>query len=326
MLSSDVAHARRAGRRGRDPVRRPQPPAEDDSLTIPKELRRKRGEKSSPTAPNTIDLGRSRQDREGAQLNAALAQYGLRVPSIDESGEAGFRLDEGVIPRRWAQNSASVMELARRVAARKESFERNTAAGLEAREKSKLERAAVKSKMYEGMVRLDALLAEMGDAAPSEGRARKAIEKAHMIHRKFHFGPKEVEQARRVLRSMPAAGPRPGATGAGGLVRQTASAPVGRVRVLAKENPHKAGSVQHQRMATLMAHAGRTVADYLEAGGCRLKLKHALEQGWVTLEDSVAAPAPTERPASTRRDAGGAAPVKTRKSKPAAATKKVRRK
>jgi hypothetical protein len=148
-----------------------------------------------------------------------------------------------------------------------------------------------------------------------------------MIHRKFYFGPKEVEQARKILREMPAAvNPFARAAGADGAVRQTAAAPVGIIVVLVKENPHRAGSVQYDRMAALMAHANKPVADYPGAGGCRLKLKNALEKGWVRLDQEAPATVAPAKSASSgaTRDAKKAPPVKVSETvKPTGATKKV---
>lgn len=268
---------------------------------VPAFLVRKRGE-SKPakgTAPSANSIVVSRRDDEGEKLNAGLAQYGLRVPAVGESGDAGFRIDEGVIPRRWAREGSTVMELARRAAAKRESFERSLINRDDAREKAKAEKVQRKAKMYEGMTSLVTLIAAMGADAPSIGRAKKAIERAHLIHRKFHFGPKEVEQATKVVRALPAVAAFGARAAGAGATRPVASAPAGIVRVTVKSNPHKPGSGQHDRMAVLMAHAGKPVADYLKAGGCRLKLKHALSQGWVVVDASVGAVAPAPAPAAT---------------------------
>lgn len=156
--------------------------------------------------------------------------------------------------------------------------------------------------MYRGMISLGDLLTELGASAPSVGRARKAVERAHMIHRKFHFGPKEVEGARKLLREMPAAGPRPGASGASTpSVRQTAPAPDGFIRLHVEANPHKEGTEQHRRMAVLMSYAGKSAQDFLAANGCKLKLKHAMAQSWVTLEKTAGAPAPAGRTPTPRK-------------------------
>lgn len=222
--------------------------------------------------------------------------YGLRVPAVGESGETGFRVDEGVIPRHWARESSTVMEMARRLASKKEQYERRTAAREESIEKNRVERAKRKAAMYRGMVSLAALLAELGSSGPSVGRARKAIERAHMIHRKFHFGPKEVEQARSVLRSLPSTSQRTGASGAGGTPSaRAASAPDGFVELHVKSNPHKDGTEQHRRMTLLMSFAGKPVKDFLAAGGCRLKLKAAIGCGHVTLETRAGAVAPASK-------------------------------
>jgi hypothetical protein len=245
------------------------------------------------------------RDEEGERLNAGLAQYGLRVPAFGESGDGGFRLDEGVIPRRWARESGTVMALARRLAAKKEQFERSTIDRDEAREKAKVEKQQRKAKMYEGMTSLGALLDELGATAPSAGRARKAIERAHMIHRKFHFGPKEMARAREVLRAIPAIGPRPGASGA--VPRSPSpSAPDGLIRVIVEANPHRAGTVQHERMELLMSFAGKSAENFMSAGGCKIKLKHAVAQGWVALDAAApepAAPAPAESKKTARTSA-----------------------
>lgn len=283
--------------------------------------------KERPAPPlNSIKV----PDYEGEELNAGLAMYGLRVPALGEFGEGGFRLDEGVIPRRWARDGSTVMAVARRLAAKKEQFERTSAAREESVEKSKEERAKRKAALYKGMTSLGDLLTELGEHAPSVGRARKAVERAHMIHRKFHFGPKDVEQARKVLREMPAAGPRPGASGAGMPRVAATSAPDGFVRLHVKANPHKEGTEQHRRMAKLMDFAGKPAKSFIEAGGCKLKLKHALAQSWVTLEREAGAPAPptkTKTPARTP-EAKKRAPATSPKAKVAAkkATKKVKRK
>jgi hypothetical protein len=42
-------------------------------------------------------------------------------------------------------------------------------------------------------------------------------------------------------------------------------------------------TVQHERMALLMRWHGKPAADYLEKGGDRLKLRHALARRWVDL-------------------------------------------
>lgn len=257
------------------------------------------------------------RDDEGEELNAKLAQYGMRVPKLGEFGEGGFRLDEGVIPRRWAREGAAVMEMARRLAAKKEQFERGTISRDEARAKAQQEKAERKAAMYKGMVSLADLLTELGEHAPSVGRARKAVERAHMIHRKFHFGPKEVEQARKVLRSVPARSVAAAASGVGGLVRQTSPAPDGFVKLRVAANPHKEGTEQHRRMAKLMEFAGKTAKDFLAAGGCKLKLKHALSQSWVTLEKEAGAPAPASKIKTPGRVARGKDPALGTAYKPA---------
>jgi hypothetical protein len=302
-----------------DEMRQTSERSDISALELPAFLRRRRGKKTtkkSAPAPTAGEVSAKRPDREGEELNASLAQYGLRVAGLDDfDAEAGFQTRDGVLPRRWARESGTVMEIARQVAARKEAYERNDAGRAERVEAARAERAALKAKKYEGMIRLDALLAEVGAGAPSLGRAKKAIERAHMIHRKFHFGPKEVEQARQVLRALPAAGPRPGAGAGASQVRQTAPAPVGILRMLVKSNPHKDGTEQHRRMATLMNFSGKLASEFLAAGGCRLKLKHAISQGWVALGEPQEDP--TEKTAAAPRIkkaevAGKSAKVKTR--------------
>jgi hypothetical protein len=105
--------------------------------------------------------------------------------------------------------------------------------------------------------------------------------------------------------------------------------------LLVKENPHKPGSTQHDRMAVLMAHANKPAADYLGAGGCKLKLKNALEKGWVRLDERAPATVAAPKAASSgaTQDAKKAPPVKVSKpakatgtAKKAAPTKKSKRK
>lgn len=274
-------------------------------------------EPAKPAPPlNSIKM----RDSEGEELNAGLAMYGMRVPALGEFGEGGFRLDEGVIPRRWARDSATVMAVARRVAAKKEQYERASVARDESREKSREEKLERKAKLYRGMVRLDVLLSEMGDGAPSLGRAKKAIERAHMIHRKFYFSPKDVEQARKVIRELPAVAQRTGASGAGVKRSPSTAAPAldGFIRVLIKANPHRAGTAQHERMELLMSYASAPLEDFFASGGCKYKLKHALDQGWVALDAAApgpAVPAPAESKKTARTSAKTPAKTKTRGKK-----------
>lgn len=281
--------------------------------------------KPEKPALTTAEIIAARPDHEGIALNASLAQYGVRVAPLDDwDAEAGFQVSEGVIPRKWARDSSTVMGVVRQIAARRESYEKNDAARTERIERARAEKAEMKSKMYRGMVRLDSILAEMGAGAPSLGRARKAIEAAHMIHKKFHFGPKDVEGARKVLRALAPVGRRPSASAAGPSVRQPAALD-GFVRLLVKENPHKVGTEQYARMAKLMSFDGRSVADYLSADGCKLKLKHALARGWTSLDGTAPATPATEKSATSgevRRSAARTPVTASKTKKPVARRKK----
>jgi len=50
------------------------------------------------------------------------------------------------------------------------------------------------------------------------------------------------------------------------------------ITTLVKHNPRKVGSGKHQRMAVLLAHNGKTVKEFLAAGGNSETLKNAVKE------------------------------------------------
>jgi hypothetical protein len=54
-----------------------------------------------------------------------------------------------------------------------------------------------------------------------------------------------------------------------------------KIKVLIDENPVRAGTGRFERVANLMKHDGKLVADFLKKGGRGGTLKYAVEEGWV---------------------------------------------
>jgi hypothetical protein len=59
----------------------------------------------------------------------------------------------------------------------------------------------------------------------------------------------------------------------------------GIIKLLVKHNPRKAGTPKHSRMAILMQHNGKTVKEFLKAGGNPLTLKNAMKENLVEVEE-----------------------------------------
>jgi hypothetical protein len=53
--------------------------------------------------------------------------------------------------------------------------------------------------------------------------------------------------------------------------------------VVTKENPRRAGTVQHERYGVIMRSAGFTVADFIAKGGDRKALTYAVAGGHAKL-------------------------------------------
>jgi hypothetical protein len=59
----------------------------------------------------------------------------------------------------------------------------------------------------------------------------------------------------------------------------------GVIKMLVKHNPRKAGTPKHVRMGILMQHNGKTVKEFLKAGGNPLTLKNAIKENLVEVEE-----------------------------------------
>lgn len=56
------------------------------------------------------------------------------------------------------------------------------------------------------------------------------------------------------------------------------------ITVKLKENPARAGTGRHERVANLMKHNGKTVDQFLKSGGKRGTLNFSAAEGWITIK------------------------------------------
>lgn len=62
--------------------------------------------------------------------------------------------------------------------------------------------------------------------------------------------------------------------------RRTVVADNARIRVLVKENPTRKGTGRFDNVKRIMAHNGKTVAEFVKHGGKVASLTFAAQQGW----------------------------------------------
>jgi hypothetical protein len=218
--------------------------------------------------------GRVAGRRRASPVVAAGAAYAERPPvdpalplppglywSKTSAEEAGFFTGRGAVPRRWAapDTVAAIYDAVQhRLAKREEGLARLR----------DLPRA-VRVDPLAGKTALRAVLSEIGENAPSYGRARKAIDESKVLHSKYHFDDKDLPKVRQVLSAL-ASQPAPKG---GGLQIDTAL----RLRVLKKDVPHGAESKAYKNYLVIAKCDGKTIGEFLKAGGNLTLLRYHVQ-------------------------------------------------
>lgn len=65
--------------------------------------------------------------------------------------------------------------------------------------------------------------------------------------------------------------------------RRTVVADNARIRVLTKENPCRKGTSRFDNVKRIIAHNGKTVAEFVKHGGKVASLTFAAQQGWAKI-------------------------------------------
>lgn len=276
---------------------------EDDGLEIPAFLRVTKAEavkraaeaaKLASVPAASVTTSSDAPDTSGLPALPPPLRWAVTVAE-----ECGFSIQKGVIPIRWAGERGIIDGAIQRMQEREERK-------AEALEKLRSHRGSGKVNALVGLTKLRTLLGEMGEAAPSIGRARKAIDEAKLIHARYHFRPDDLEAVRALLKTVPI----------GGTARKSAGTdadaalfdPSAIISVLVKSNPRREGTAAAKRMALLMSHHGKTVSEFLASSGNPTTLKNAVAKSWVAVGAAAAKEKTTAKPAAKK-------PAKKAKSK-----------
>src|SRR6266498_1230054 len=54
-----------------------------------------------------------------------------------------------------------------------------------------------------------------------------------------------------------------------------------KIVAIVKDNPAKAGTARHKRLAVLLKHSGKLVADFIAAGGRAATVAKSIERKWI---------------------------------------------
>jgi hypothetical protein len=230
----------------------------------PKSKRRKENATSTTVAPPTAEP----IDPRLTALSPPVREY---VEELVRTGRAQLH---------WLDDPGTIKTFEEKVRLREERRERERLALARKRENFPKKTSPLK-----GLVPLHQILKEMGGSAPKRRHARAAVDEAKLEHTKYHFQPGEVTLARVrqvISRYQPpqrGRGKRPDFPEAA-IIRWVGGA-----------NPKKAGSAPHERWELLIAHSGRSVGQFVAAGGNTQTLANAIKGGYAQLQEAAGAAA-----------------------------------
>jgi hypothetical protein len=238
-----------------------------DDLSIPDFLRAKRGSRAADPLPQTraaLAETDPRLARLTPQLQEYVTKHRIRLSWLDDPKTLAMLTEQH---DEWA--------------ARKEA----------SRQANRARLAAIPRKVspLRGLIPLRQILQEMGDAAPKRRHAIAAIDASKMIHTRYHWtnSPVELAHVRRVIAEfvppVKAKGEKP----------QFDESAV--IRWLGDGNPKKAGTGAHARWDVLIRHGGKTVGEFLAAGGNPVTLQNAILQKRAELTQAKNGAAKEER-------------------------------
>lgn len=238
-----------------------------EELDIPPFLRRGTGGKRRRAAlPPARDVRASETSaREDVKLERVqLTEYVRLAETPAEEG--GFKTSEGVLPRRWYSGDPEGPEVVR---LHMQMAER------ELRREAKEERAARPERVhkYAGLVNLEDVLVRAGGGTDAAS-AKAAVRKARLEHDHWHFAPEILQTVVNVVRDY-----KPGETKS---ARRSEFAPLSKIRFRGK-NPKREGSDAFARWELLKKYDGKTVAEFLAAGGNPTTLRNAVKRKHVKL-------------------------------------------
>ena len=159
-------------------------------------------------------------------------------------------------------------------------------------------RAPKKVSPLRGLIKLKQILREMGNEAPRRRHAIAAIDAAKLEHLRYHFpnAPVTLARVKQVIRDyVPPVSSR-------GSKKPEFDAAL-HIK-FSGDNPKKPGSSAHARWELLIKHSGKTVGDFLAAGGNPVTLKNALDRKSAALEKQCSSPVSAKKAKKARSPRG----------------------
>lgn len=234
-----------------------------DPLEIPPFLRRKTGGRR-----RKVDVGEVTSAQAPAKVERVQLTEFCRLAETPAE-ESGMMMKDGVIPRRWYEGHTEKAQEELLARVHLDVERRRLREELRAEKEAKPERVH----KYAGLVNLEDVLSAF-NPRPDIALVKKAIRAARIPNDRWHFAPDLLQTVRNVIRAY-----KPGETK---KARRSEFDPVARIKWSGK-NPKHEGSSAYERWELVRTSSGKTVMEFLAAGGNPTSLRNAIAKGRVEL-------------------------------------------